>query len=82
MITKDKSKEQSAPTLNAGRAGAYAKAFRGSWAGTSGRFAFCDGSKIVERTVATIKDDTEDGAVDEEEVKRRMLFQARAIKNG
>ena len=82
MITKDKSKEQSVPTLVVDAHAFGGKAFRGSWAGTSGRFAFCDGSKIVERTVATIKDDTEDGAVDEEEVKRRMLFQARAIKNG
>ena len=62
------------------------KAFRGSWAGTSGRFAFCDGSKIVERAVVPIEDDCgleggEDG-VDEEEVKRAMMFQARAIKNG
>ncbi|CAL6279034.1 unnamed protein product [Bathycoccus prasinos] len=32
------------------------KAFRGSWAGTSGRFAFCDGSKIVERAVVPVED--------------------------
>ena len=82
MITKDKSKEQSVPPLVVDAHAFGGKAFRGSWAGTSGRFAFCDGSKIVERTVATMKDDTEDGAVDEEEVKRTMLFQARAIKNG
>ena len=59
------------------------KAFRGSWAGTSGRFAFCDGSKIVERAVVPIEDGEDgDDVLDEEEVKRAMMFQARAIKNG
>ena len=59
------------------------KAFRGSWAGTSGRFAFCDGSKIVERAVVSIEDGEDgDDVLDEEEVKRGMMFQARAIKNG
>ena len=63
------------------------KAFRGSWAGTSGRFAFCDGSKIVERAVVPIEDfcglEGEEDGVDEEEAKRAMMtFQARAIKNG
>jgi len=63
------------------------KAFRGSWAGTSGRFAFCDGSKIVERAVVPVEDvcglEGEEDGVDEEEAKRAMMtFQARAIKNG
>ena len=63
------------------------KAFRGSWAGTSGRFAFCDGSKIVERAVVPVEDfcglEGEEDGLDEEEAKRAMMtFQARAIKNG
>jgi len=63
------------------------KAFRGSWAGTPGRFAFCDGSKIVERAVVPVEDvcglEGEEDGLDEEEAKRAMMtFQARAIKNG